>query len=222
MVEGRGPGGPIEHDPDEPSPRRPDDERPPWRAAFEIPLLLCFAAVIAIVVKTFVAQAFFIPSASMEPQLTAGDRVVVSRIAYQLHDPRRGDIVVFDDPLEVEEPDRSFVLVRAGREALEAIGIVGPDRTELIKRVIGLPGETVSARDGTVYVGSRPLREPYLPPDVIQSDFPPTLVPEDHVFVLGDNRSNSKDSRVFQAVPVDSIVGRAIARVWPPGRTAFL
>ena len=222
MYDWRGPGGPIEHDPDELPALRADLRSPLWRTVVEIPLLLGFAAVIAIVIKTFVAQAFYIPSASMEPQLAAGDRVVVSRIAYDLHEPNRGDIVVFDDPLEPEAGGDSFLLVRAGREALEAIGVIRPDDKELIKRVVGLPGETVSARGGTVYIGDRPLTEPYLPDDVLQSDFPPTLVPEDHVFVLGDNRSNSKDSRVFRAVPVDSIVGRAIARVWPPGRVAFL
>ena len=187
MFDWRGPGGPIEHDPDELPALRADEEPSRARTLLEIPVLLVFAALIALVVKTFVAQAFYIPSASMEPQLTAGDRVLVSSLAYDLHEPRRGDIVVFDDPLEVDD------------------------------------GATLSIEDdGTVYIGDRPLREPYLADDVVQADFPATVVPTDHVFVMGDNRSNSKDSRVFHAVPVDSIVGRAIARVWPPGRIAFL
>ena len=222
MIEWRGPGGPVAHDPDELPALRPEPAASGWRTLLEIPLLLAFAALIAIVVKTFVAQAFYIPSASMEPQLAAGDRVVVSSIAYDLHEPRRGDVVVFDDPLEIESGDDSFVLVRVGREALEAVGVLRPDGKELIKRVVGLPGETISARGGRVHIGDRPLVEPYLPDDVVQADFPATVVPEDHVFVMGDNRSNSKDSRVFHAVPIDSIVGRAIARVWPPGRIAFL
>ena len=223
MIEWRGPAGlPADHDLDELPALRPPSTASGWRTLLEVPLLLAFAAVIAIVVKTFVAQAFYIPSASMEPQLEAGDRVVVSRIAYDLHEPRRGDVVVFDDPLEPEGGGGSILPIRLGREALEALGLLPPDDRELIKRVVALAGETVQARDGTVYVDGRPLIEPYLPDGVLQADFSPVTVPADHVFVLGDNRPNSKDSRVFQAVPVDSIVGRAIARVWPPGRLAFL
>ncbi len=214
---GRAPSG------DELPPLRPARPAPgPWRAAAEIPLLLILAAVIAVVVKTFLAQAFFIPSASMEPQLTAGDRVVVSRVAYGLHEPRRGDIAVFDDPLQVDVPDDSFVVVRLGRDALEALGLVEPGGKELIKRVIALEGETIYGRDGRVYVDDRLLIEPYLDDEVVTSDFGPYTVPPDHVFMMGDNRTNSKDSRVFDAIPVDSIVGRAIGRVWPPGRIAFL
>ena len=208
-----------------------DDELPPlrrtpfggqWRFALEIPFLLVVAAVIAIVVKAFLAQAFYIPSASMEPQLMGGDRVVVSRLSYDLHDVHRGDIVVFDDPMRIDDGDEPFLLVRAGREALEAIGVVRPDSKELIKRVVALPGETVTGRGGVVFIDDRPLLEPYLSEDVLTRDFPAYRVPEGHVFVMGDNRTNSKDSRVFRGVPVESVVGRAIARVWPPGRLAFL
>lgn len=193
-----------------------------WRAALEIVALVVVAAVIAVVVKAFIAQAFFIPSASMEPQLTAGDRVVVSRLSYELHEPRRGDIVVFDDPTEIPDGDDSFIVVRFGRDALEAVGLVKPSDRELIKRVVGLPGETVEVRDNTVMIDGRPLIEPYLPETTVTSDFSPYEVPAGQVFVMGDNRTNSKDSRIFRGVPVDSIVGRAIARVWPPGRIAFL
>lgn len=200
------------------------DEAPtsPWRIVAEVVVLVLLAAVIAIGVKTFVAQAFYIPSGSMEPQLEVGDRVVVSRLAYELHEPRRGDIVVFDDPQAVHEDDDSFIVLRLGRDALEAVGIVRPEDTELIKRVIGLPGETLEARDGSILVDGRPLREPYIGAPEALVDFAPTLVPPDHVFVMGDNRGNSKDSRFFGPVPTESIVGRAIARVWPPGRVAYL
>lgn len=200
------------------------DERPAprWRLLLEIPLLIVLAAVIALGIKAFVAQAFFIPSASMEPQLTAGDRVVVSRLAYDLHDPRRGDIVVFGDPdREVPEADGFFV-VRYGEDALEALGLVRPADDELIKRVVGLPGETVEGRDGSVHIDDRPLIEPYLPDEATTAAFSPVVVPDAHVFVMGDNRSNSKDSRVFGPVPVDTVVGRAIAVVWPPERAAHL
>lgn len=192
------------------------------RVALEIPVLVVVAVVIAVVVKTFIAQAFFIPSASMEPQLESGDRVVVSRLAYRLHEPRRGDIVVFDDPEQVADDDGSFIAWRFGRDALEAVGLVRPAEKELIKRVVGLPGETIEGREGVVHIDDRPLFEPYLPESVVMPDFPATTVPEGHVFVMGDNRTNSKDSRIVGPVPVDSIVGRAIARIWPPGRLAYL
>ncbi|WP_436795442.1 signal peptidase I [Actinospongicola halichondriae] len=198
------------------------DGTSPWRLLVEIPVLVVIAAVIAIFIKAFVAQAFFIPSASMEPQLTAGDRVVVSRTAYELHDVRRGDIVVFDDPAGVAGEDDSFVVLRLGRDALEAVGVVRPEDSELIKRVVGLPGETVEGRADGVYVDGRHLHEPYLDDTVVTSEFPATQIPDGHVFVMGDNRTNSKDSRSFGPVPAESIVGRALARVWPPGRLAYL
>lgn len=203
-------------DPDE------DDRSSPWRLLAEIPVLILVAALIAIGVKAFVAQAFYIPSASMEPQLTAGDRVVVSRTAYELHDPRRGDVVVFDDPDASAEADDSFVVVRLGRDALEAVGAIRPEDAELIKRIVGLPGETVEGRADGIHIDGRRLDEPYLDASVTTPPFPAVIVPEGHVFVMGDNRNNSKDSRRFGAVPADSIVGRAVARVWPPGRLAYL
>jgi signal peptidase I len=176
---------------------------------------------IAFLLKTFLAQAFFIPSASMEPQLREGDRVVVSRVAYRLHDPRRGDVVVFDSPEDVT-PDRSPFPIRIVREVLEGAGVRQPSETELIKRVIALPQETVEGRGGHVFVDGRLLVEPYLSPEVLTSDFGPVLVPDGHVWVMGDNRGNSQDSRVFGAVPTSSIVGRALFRAWPPNRWAFL
>jgi signal peptidase I len=161
----------------------------------------------------------------MEPQLAVGDRVFVSRIAYRLHDPRRGDIIVFDAP-----PDAAGVEGGGGGgiggfigEVLQGVGLQRPDETELIKRVIGLEGEVLEARGGRVLVNGRELQEPYLPPDVATADFGPVTVLPDHVFVLGDNRANSLDSRfALGQVPVDRIVGRAVARVWPPTRWANL
>jgi signal peptidase I len=180
--------------------------------------------VIAVLLRAFVAQAFRIPSASMEPQLLVGDRVVVSRLAYDLHDPRRGDIVVFDCPPRAgcDQPSEHSMPVRALQTLAEALLLRQPEVEEFIKRVIALPGETVEAHDGAVYVNGRRLVEPYLPENTPIGDFDPVTVPPDHLWVMGDNRTNSSDSRVFGPIEIDTIVGRAILRVWPPQRTAFL
>lgn len=212
-----------DHDPDElPALRRPKAPTGAGRLLLEVPVLLVSAAVIALVVKAFLAQAFFIPSESMEPQLATGDRVVVSRLSYQLHEPRRGDVVVFDDPTQPPVVDRSLLPVRLGREALEALGVIEPRGRELIKRVVALPGETVWGQAGQVVVDGRALTEPYLADPSITDDFAPVRIPDGHVFVMGDSRRNSKDSRRFGPVPEELVVGRAIARVWPPGRVAHL
>src|SRR4051812_5833058 len=144
--------------------------------------------------KTFVAQAFYIPSASMVPQLKVHDRIVVSKLAYHFHDPRRGDIIVFDCPPGAGCTDTStpneILPVRLARDLGEAVGLLQPRRDEFIKRVIGLPGETVEGRGGDVYVNGQRLLEPYLPVGVRTSAFPPTVVPPRTLWVMGDNRGN--------------------------------
>ncbi len=187
--------------------------------------MVAAAAVIAFVIKAFVAQAFYIPSGSMLPQLQIDDRVVVSKIAYRLHPPRRGDIVVFDCPevscTERKRPAGSPVR-RVLRSVAEGVGVVQPSAEEFIKRVVALPGETVEARSGAVYVNGRRLVEPYLPPGTATADFGPVTVPGGHLYVMGDNRSNSSDSRVFGPIPRSSVVGRTVVRIWPVGDASFL
>ena len=192
--------------------------------AREVPLLLALAILIAFLVKTFLAQAFFIPSGSMIPQLAIGDRVVVSKLAYDLHDPHRGDVVVFDAPPTVgaKPANHDSGVRKVVRDVLQSIGVLQPSTEEYIKRIVGLPGETVQGRDGHVLVDGRELVEPYLPPGVVTSDFPPTVVPKGDLWVMGDNRGNSSDSRVFGAIKESSVVGRAILRVWPVSHAAFL
>ncbi|HET6964367.1 MAG TPA: signal peptidase I [Acidimicrobiales bacterium] len=184
-------------------------------------ILLAVAA--AILVRAVVAQAYWIPSASMEPQLQINDRVVVSRLAYHLHGVHRGDIVVFKSPPGVEPPPHlpSNPVGRAFRDAGVALGFA-QDQTVLIKRVIGLPGDRISASGGHVYVDGELLVEPYLPKGVQTSSFGPVTVPAGRVWVMGDNRGDSLDSRVFGPVPEKSIVGRAVWKVWPPWRPSFL
>ena len=194
------------------------------RIVVETVLLAVTAVIIAVLLRTFVAQAFRIPSASMDPQLQVGDRVVVSRLAYDLHDPRRGDIVVFDCPPAAgcrADEDGGWAS-RAVDTVLEALLLRQPGIEEFIKRVVALPGETVEGREGRVWIDGAPLVEPYLAPGTTTSDFPPVKIGEGRVWVMGDNRSNSTDSRVFGQVDAATIVGRAFVRVWPPTRTAFL
>jgi signal peptidase I len=138
-------------------------------------------------------QAFFIPSGSMLPTLHEDDRVLVNKLSYDLHDVHRGDLVVFERPEN------------------EAAGQI----KDLIKRVVGLPGERIESRDGDVYIDGDLLEEPYLADGAETTGLEPQTVPEGHVFVMGDNRGDSMDSRVFHAIDEDLIVGRAFVRVWP-------
>ncbi len=188
-------------------------------------MLVVLAAMIAVGLRTFVAQAFSIPSASMFPQLEVGDRVVVSKLAYDLHDPNRGDIVVFDCPPAIGCTDRDGQASLLGRWlqwVLESVGLRQPSTEEYIKRVVALPGETVEGRDGEIYVNGQRLVEPYLTPPVATSNFEARTLDEGELWVMGDNRANSSDSRIFGPIDTDTVVGRATLRVWPPTRTAFL
>jgi signal peptidase I len=199
-----------------------DEHRPTLaRTLAEIPILLVVAAVIAFLVKTFLAQAYYIPSGSMLPQLQIDDRVVVSKLAYKVHDPRRGDIVVFDDPRtgqnSATEGDTNIL-----RKIGEGVGVVQPSTDEFIKRVIGLPGERVSGRNGYVYINGHKLIEPYLPKGVETDDFAEQTVASGKLWVMGDNRNGSADSRVFGQIEIDSIVGRAVVKVWPFSHISFL
>jgi signal peptidase I len=159
--------------------------------------------IIALLVKTFLVQAFRIPSESMLPTLTEGDRVLVNKVSYRLHDIHRGDVVVFSRPPELQgAPDQP---------------------ADLIKRVVGVPGDTLVARDGVLYVNDRPLREPYLAEGTPTTGLDrPLTVPRGELFVMGDNRTNSQDSRVFGTIPESTVVGRAFLVMWPPGRISTL
>jgi signal peptidase I len=186
-------------------------------------LIVILAIGVAVLVRAFVAQAYWIPSGSMVPQLRVNDRVVVSRLAYHLHPVHRGDIVVFKSPpgLEVGPGVPADPLLRAAHDVGVALGFA-QDQTVLIKRVIGRPGDTIAARGGRVYINGELLNEPYLPKGTVTSSFGPVTVPPGHVWVMGDNRPDSEDSRVFGAVPTATIVGRAVWKVWPLWHASFL
>jgi signal peptidase I len=197
----------------------------------ELPVLFVVALLAAFLVRTFVFQAFYIPSPSMGcadcpvHTLEIDDKVVVSKLSYRLHDPRRGDVVVFECPPAAgcdNTPPSSNPAVRAFRFVGERVGVIPPSTEDYIKRVVGLPGETLEGRNGKVYVDGVLLDEPYLPPTIVTSDFGPVPIPPDHLWVMGDNRQNSGDSRVFGAISEHSVVGRTVLRLLPVRRTAFL
>jgi signal peptidase I len=186
------------------------------RTAIEWAVLVVAAVVIALVIKTFLFQAFYIPSESMVPTLEVGDRVLVNKLSYDLHDVHRGDIIVFKS---------------AGNASWVQANI-----DDLVKRVIGLPGETVTeCDDGHVCINGRLLHESYLPAGTVTrfESTPPSgcapgsppngcTVPAGHYFVLGDNRPRSQDARAHGPIKGSSIVGRVFVRIWPLDRLGFL
>jgi signal peptidase I len=185
----------------------------------ELPILFVVALAVAIVLKTLVVQAFFIPSSSMKPTLAPGDRILVQKVVYG---PDRGDVIVFSDPKGRPGPDRGIV---GGfvHWLSSTLGIERPEHEDFIKRAIGLPGETVELRDGRLFVDGVQISEPYLRGAVDTRDYGPVRVPEGALFVLGDNRLNSNDSRFgLGFVPVDKVVGRAFAIVWSPSRVGWI
>jgi signal peptidase I len=203
--------------------RKPEPAETPPRSILsflrELPVLIVLAFALAILLKTFVVQAFYIPSESMQPTLEPGDRVLVLKL---FDEPSRGDIVVFSDPKGGAGPDRGIV-GGVVHWLSEALGFARPEDEDFIKRVIGLPGETVEIRNGRLFVNGQRVQEPYLTGPTDTRDFPPTRVPEDALFVLGDNRLNSNDSRFgLGFVPVDKVIGRAFVIIWPPSRAGWV
>ena len=188
--------------------------RPFWR---ELPVLIVIALVVAVVIKTFLVQAFYIPSASMENTLLVNDRVMVNKLAYTFGDIERGHIIVFDDPRLLDSGNTEAIPARVLRNLAESVGLSTP-QSEFIKRVIALPGDTIEIVDNEVLVNGRVIEEPYLHPGSRMPNFVEETIPPGHVFVMGDNRNVSQDSRVFGPIPTEDVVGRAFILLWPPSR----
>jgi len=192
----------------------------------ELPVLVVIALVVAILVKTFLVQAFYIPSVSMVPTLRQGDRILVCRICTRLSGVQRGDVIVFSAPHPT--PDES----RSAAGALfhwlgQAVGVAHPENPDYVKRVIGLPGDTIELRDGKLYRNGKRVREPYLEPHHDTRPFGPITVPDGQLFVMGDNRLQSGDSRFkppngLGYVPEDKVIGKAFVRVWPFSRWGWV
>lgn len=159
----------------------------------ELPMLVLIALVVAWVIKTLIVQPFFIPSASMEPTFIQGDHVLVNKFIYRFVEPRTGDVIVFKYPVD---PTMDY-----------------------IKRVVALEGQKVEIKNGVLYVGNKAIRESYLAENAkTTSDFGPVVVPKNRLFVMGDNRNNSSDSRVWGTLPEKNLIGKAFVIYWPPPR----
>jgi signal peptidase I len=156
------------------------------------------AMIIALLIRIFIAEPRYIPSESMFPTLTIGDRLVIEKVSYKFHPLDRGDIIVFQPPPQLQaigyEADRAF-----------------------IKRAIAVSGDTVAVTNGIVYLNDRPLTEPYIA-QAPQYNYPAVTVPEGQVFVMGDNRNNSNDSHRWGFLPQENIIGHAVFRFWPLDR----
>lgn len=187
----------------------------------EITILGVVAVGTAVLLTTYLIQAFFIPSVSMENTLTKDDRVLVNKFTYKFGEPQPGDIIVFASPQGTKAPPPANTpYARFMDKVAIAIGLKSSEQ-DLIKRVIAIEGQTIEAKVGLVFVDGRQLVEPYRKNTEPISDIPAQKVPEGHVFVLGDNRTDSRDSRVFGPVPVSSIIGKAFARIWPLERLTW-
>jgi signal peptidase I len=172
------------------------------RALFDWAVVIVVALLVAFLVRTFVLAHFVVDGTSMYSTLHDDDRVFVNKLSYRLHDPNRGDVVVLHQDSGASDRD-------------------------LIKRVIALPGETIEVRSCQVTIDGKPLEEPYLDPEVVTpgncgGDTPPVTVPEDHVFVMGDNRGGSQDSRALGPIDEDDLVGRAFVVFWPESHWQWL
>jgi len=195
----------------------------------ELPFLVAVALALALLVKTFLLQAFYIPSESMEPTLHGcggcrGDRVLVNRLVYRFREPRRGEVIVFTG--KRIGPDTRSVFGRVKDFLTDGLGVSRPADPDFIKRIIGLPGETVEVTgDGVVHItrtdGKKlALDEPYVSQTERETrPFGPAKVPSGEYFMMGDNRTHSADSRYgLGTIPREDIVGKAFVKIWPPGR----
>jgi signal peptidase I len=235
----RAPANRSEPGSDRPGQRTGEKRRrlPLWQ---ELPLLLIIAFCLAILIRTFLMQAFYIPSGSMEDTLIVGDRVLVNKVIYNFREPARGEVVVFKGtdawaPQATDDSDVG-VFARVGRTLGDLVGVSRPGEKDFIKRVIGVPGDVVACCDveGRVFVNGYPLNEDYVIRDSPLTDTPEgaldcrsrrfdeVVVEPGQIFVMGDHRQRSQDSRCQGQVPIENVIGRAFIVVWPNDRWASL
>jgi signal peptidase I len=185
----------LPHQHKNPSHSTPESENP-WIEGFKT---IGLSIILALGIRTFVAEARYIPSGSMLPTLEINDRLIIDKLGYKFTDPKRGDVVVFSptDALKQQYKDA------------------------FIKRIIGLPGETVEVKNGQVIINGETISENYIAEEP-QYNWGPQTVPDNSYLVLGDNRNNSFDSHSWGFVPRDNIIGRAVVRFWPLNRLGGL
>jgi signal peptidase I len=155
----------------------------------EIVVIVAAAFVIAMLVQAFLFKPFTVHQVSMQNTLIEGDRILINRVVYHFRDPKPGDVIVFHSPVAEKE--------------------------DLVKRVVAVAGDTVAVHDGALYVNGVRKEEPYLKEQDFRGELQDTAIPAGHVFVMGDNRNNSGDSRMFGPIPIDSIIGKAFVIYWP-------
>ncbi|MDA8235233.1 MAG: signal peptidase I [Clostridia bacterium] len=155
------------------------------------------AVILAVIIRFFIFQPFYIPSGSMEPTLTEGDRIIVNKFLYRFKEPQRADVIVFKYPLD--------------------------EKRDFIKRIIGVPGDTVEIKNNELIINGKPVPEPYLAQNLEQNgNYGPVTVPQDRYLMLGDNRNNSEDSRIWGMLPKENIRGKAVVLYWPINRIGFI
>ena len=167
-----------------------------WQEQKENIKVVAIALFLSLLIRIFIAEPRYIPSDSMMPTLKVGDRLVIEKISYNFYPPTTGDIIVFEAP-----------------QQLQPYGYT--KNQAFIKRIIGLPGDTIRIENGTVYVNDQPLTENYIaePPEYA---LPTSIkIPEDKYFVMGDNRNDSNDSHIWGFLPVENVIGHATFRFWP-------
>ena len=184
-----------------------DATQPKWLKFFrkqtENLQIIGLALAISVLIRLLVAEPRYIPSNSMIPTLDVGDRLVIEKVSYHFNPPTTGDIIVFEPP--------------------EILQLQGYSKDQaFIKRIIGLPGQTIDIKNGVVYIDDRPLEEDYIAelPDYLWQG--PVKIPQDQYFVMGDNRNNSNDSHIWGFLPKENIIGRAVFRFWPFERIGFV
>jgi signal peptidase I len=173
-----------------------------WQQFRENAQIIIIALILALVIRTWIAEPRYIPSDSMQPTLEQGDRLVVDKLSYRFHPPDRGDVIVFKPPSQLQQ--QGYLESQA-----------------FIKRIVATPGETVAVIDGTVYLNNQPLEEHY----TLESPYynlHPVTVPAGQIFVLGDNRNNSNDSHIWGFLPQTNIIGHAIFRFFPFDRIGII
>ncbi len=182
---------------------RPQGRRSRLHSLVEWGSIVVVAVLISFLLRTYVIQTFYIPSGSMEPTLKIGDRIIVSKLSVTLGTIHRGDILVFKAPKAVAS-------------------VCGDNVADLVKRVIGLPGDHLTSKGNTIYVNNKPLAQPWTHTEPLGRAIGNVVVPKNHYFMMGDNEGDSCDSRYWGTIPRSSIIGKAFLRIWPLSRFGLL